>query len=62
VLSDAAERLHIFTSADDAYLRSGGLDMMARGFLREAAAKLVVIGSAEAGAQEGGAAQPRQNV
>ena len=57
VLSDAVERLHIFTSADDAYLRSGGLDMMARGFLREAAAKLVVIGSAEAGAQEAAAVQ-----
>ena len=48
VLHDAAERLHIFTSADDAFIRSGGLDMMARGFLREAAAKLVVIGSADA--------------
>ena len=57
VLNDAAERLTVFTSADDAYLRSGGLDMMARGFLREAAAKLIVIGSAEAGAQETAAMQ-----
>ena len=57
VLSDAAKRLHIFTSADDAYLRSGGLAAMAGGFLREAAAKLVVIGSAEAGAQEAAAVQ-----
>ena len=48
VLHDAVERLHIFTSADDAFIRSGGLDMMARGFLREAGAKLVVIGSADA--------------
>ena len=57
VLNDAAERLTVFTSADDAYLRSGGLDMMARSFLREAAAKLVVIGSAEAGSQEAAAVQ-----
>ena len=54
-LRDATARATIFTSADDAYVRKGGLNMMLPGFLREDDARLVVLGSGTNASQEAAA-------